>query len=622
MTLCRLIAPDWLMSKNPQLPRAIEGQFTNEEIKAYNSDGYNIYYFPNSPSSYKAGTTVDGTHIDVFTYAFVDFDLKSGTYPDKDAFYEALAASGIQPTKVVDSGNGVHAYWHITNLDSKSYLHFQARLVRKFNTDPAVGKLLQLMRLPGTVNTKRENTMSLCSTVFEENISYTAEEFNKLLPVLTKDDELKCKRHYDTTFNINQTQVSDAMPPKFGEFLKNNEEAKQLWSSTSDDRSKSDFRLAHLMFANEFTKEEAASVLMNSAKALERAPIHRQTYAGNIVDKIWTFELKPEDADKLDLSDSIEQLKQRSTADNLTGKPFRCHPCIDNTVHGFRLGQVLGLVAGSGVGKTSFALNMFQWFAQRNPEYHHFFIPLEQPANEIADRWTTMCGKDTSLHSKIQVMSNYDKDGNFRNLSLDDIQDYINKYQRVKGVKVGCVVIDHIGVLNKHNRNGEMEGLVDVCHRMKQFAVNTKTFLVMQSQTNRMKAGIGDIELDKDAAYGTMYFEAYVDYLVTMWQPLKRMHSIEGCPTVTAFKFCKIRHKKARKDVIKEDTPYYMYFDSDLERLRDMTEDEEESFKAFLPEALKKRSTEKSSGLVVYQSVPYKQEGKDVNPNTRSFTSS
>jgi hypothetical protein len=609
MLLCRLILPEWKLKEDSKLTRVLEKEFTPEEIKHFNSIGYNCYYLPNGPSSYDPSVTVDGTHIDDFKYVFVDCDLKDKKYKDKLDFIETIATSGLEPSKVVDSGNGVHVYWKVTDLDAKSYLRFQRRLMRLFNTDEAVGQLFQLMRLPGTYNTKVKDSNLLCEVLHESDVVYSSEELNNLLPAITIEDEKYCNHHFDRTFNINQAVISDEIPPKFGKLLMQNHEVKDLWSSPTDDRSKNDFRLGHIMFANGFTKDEAASVLVNSAKALQRAPVHRISYASNIVDKIWTYELA-EDKEELLLSLSIKQILEKTNGE-VKGQPFRCHPRIDNTAHGFRLGQVIGLVAGSGVGKTAFALNMFRWFSQTNPDYHHFFIPLEQPANEIADRWKTMCGNDTSLNDKIHVISNYDDEGNFRHLSFDEIREYVEKFQKVKNIKVGCIVIDHIGALKKKGKDGENQDLMDICHSMKAFAVQTNTLLVMQSQTNREKAGIGDLELNKDAAYGTMYFEAYCDYLITLWQPLKRCHSEAACPTVTAFKFCKIRHKKARQDVIQEDVPYYMYFDSEVELLRDMTQDEEISFKFFLPKATNKRKADRKTEIVSYQSVPYK--AKDSN---------
>jgi hypothetical protein len=605
MTLCRLIAPDWALEKNPKMRKVLEGQFSDQNLLKFNKEGYNVYYLPNTPSQYTKGTVIDGSHIDQFNWVFVDCDLKDGVYPDKDAFFNALGEAGVLPTKIIDSGNGVHAYWRVSNLDAISYLHFQRRLMRLFHTDEAVGQLFQLMRLPGYLNTKREDNQVPCELLYEADIEYTAEQLDKLLPPITQEDAQYCKHHYNKTYNIDQkTDINDILPDKFGKLLKDNPEVKEIWGGPTDDRSKNDFRLGHIMFANGFTKDEALSVLVNSAKALQRAPIHRASYAVNIVDKIWTFELG-EEKEKSELSMSVKEILQRR-GDTLKGTPFRCHPRIDNTAHGFRLGQVMGLVGGSGIGKTAFTLNIFRWFIQLNPDYTHFFIPLEQPANEIAERWRVMCGEDESLHEKMHIMSNYDESGNFRHLSFEEIRDYIETWQKSTGKKAGCIVVDHIGALKKKGKDGENQDLMDICHSMKAFAVQTNTFLIMQSQSSREKAGIGDLELNKDAAYGTVYFESYCDYLVTLWQPIKRCHSEEGCPTVTAFKFCKIRHKKARQDVIQEDVCYYLSFDSDTEQMRDMTQDEETSFKYFLPKATNKRKMDRKTEILTYQSVPYK----------------
>jgi hypothetical protein len=597
-----MILPQWRLDESQGLRKVIEGQFTDKQIAEFNAQGYNVYWRPNHPSEYVKGTNVDGTHIDVWNYVFVDMDLKDGVYESKDAFFEALGEFPLTPTMIVDSGNGVHAYWRMSDLDVNSYLRLQRRLCRALKTDPAIATIPQLMRLPGYVNTKNKDAQVLCEAVYDTDEVYSCEQLDKVLPPIKPEDEKFCQTHYEKTYKADRdAPVDDTLPPKFGKLLQTSQEAKDLWTSESDDRSAADYRLGHLMFANGFTKEEATSVLVNTGKALQRAPVHRVSYATNIVDKIWTFEAEPEKAKGL--SSSISDILKRDP-NTLKGTRFPCSTIVDNTEHGFRLGQVMGLVAGSGVGKTAFALNLFRWFSEQNPDYHHFFVPLEQPANEIADRWKTMVGDFSPLHEKVHVLSNYDDDGTFRNLSLSEIQDYIIQWQTETGNKVGCVVIDHIGALKKKGAKEENQDLITICHSMKAFAVQTNTFLIMQSQTSREKAGIGDLELNKDAAYGTSTFEWYCDYLITMWQPVKRCYNEEACPTVAAFKFCKIRHKKAKKDVIREDICYNLFFDSNTEVLRPMTQDEITSFNYFLPKATNKRKADRKTDLVQYQSVP------------------
>jgi hypothetical protein len=488
-----------------------------------------------------------------------------------------------------------------------SYLKIQRRLMRLFNTDEAITKIFQLMRVPNTVNNKDPDDPKLCLVLESSEAQYTSEQLNELLPILTPEDEHFCVEHYNRTYNLDQTslKVDEKLPVKFGKLLETSKEAKEIWGGNTDDRSKSDYRLGHLMYAHGFTKEEAMSVLVNSVKAMDRAPKHRIAYAANIVDKIWTYEAT-QDKDTLNLSTTVKSILSKGES-TVKGERFPCYRWLDDTSHGFRLGQVIGLVAGSGVGKTAIGLNMFLGFVENNPDCHHFVVPLEQPGNEIADRWRTMCGDREYLHDKVHILSNYDDDGNFRHLSLDEIKEYILKFQRVTGYKVGCIMIDHIGALKKKGADGENQGLLDICHSMKAFAIQTNSLLVMQSQSSREKAGIGDLELNKDAAYGTMYFEAYCDYLITLWQPLKRCYKNEKCPTVTAFKFCKIRHKTKGADRIQEDVPYVLYFDPTTQHLRPMTQDEEKSFDFFNRQATQLRGQDRKTDLVTYTTIKTKE---------------
>lgn len=614
MPIYRCILPQYAQIANRELPKVVEGQFSEEQIIDFNKNSYNIYYLPNYPSIYSPGEIVEGFSIDTFEYVFIDMDLKDNTWINKDSFLDQLLIFPLAPTKIIDSGNGIHAYWRVSDLTAESYLKLQRRLCRYFKTDEAVSKIYQLMRVPGTLNTKDPDILKPCELIRDADIVYTSEDLDGALPHITTEDEIYCKTHYDRTYRLNNQTVvvEDKIPLKFSKLIKDNKEVKDIWSGQTDDRSKSDYRLGHIMFANDFSKEEATSVLVNSAKALERAPIHRINYAMNIVDKIWTYEEAP--SDFLELSESVSSILNRYGED-IKGDRFPCWRYLDDTHTGFRLGHVLGMVAGSGVGKTAIALNMFEGFVLNNPNYDHFFISLEQPVTEIADRWAALCGSRSSMHDKVQLLGNYNKDGTYRNLSLDDVEEYLLNYQQSKKRKIGCVVIDHIGVLNTKTKNGQNEGIMDICKRMKAVALRTNTFLVMQSQAPREKAGQGDLELNKDAAYGTVYFESFCDYLITVWQPLKRCHREEGCPTATAFKFCKIRHKKS-SDSIKEDALYTMYFDQDKQKLRQLTQDEEKSFDFFNKKCVNIRKQDRKTEVLTYTSVQWSGSNNDRTTNS------
>lgn len=604
--LARLILAKWAHSP-PKRP-VLEGEYTPEQLEAFNSEGYNIYALPNGPSQYTPGKPVDGSMVDKFNYIFVDFDLKSETYSSKEDFITALAAFSLEPTRIVDSGGGIHAYWQIINLDAMSYLRLSRRLMRLLKTDEAVGQIYQLMRLPGTVNVKQEDNPRLCETLMETDNVYTCEQADKALPPISQEDEVHCKQHYEKTYRLkSETKVDTALPLKFSKLISTSKEAKDIWAGNIDDRSRGDYRLAHIMFAHGFTRPEAMSVLVNSAKALNRAPQHQVSYAENIVDKIWTHELGVDKTAFKMLSSSVKDILSKTPDDeSLKGTRFPCYRYLDATHHGFRLSQVIGLVAGSGVGKTAVALNMFLGFVQNNPDYIHFFIPLEQPANEIADRWKTLCGSNTELHDKVHIFSNHDENGLPRLLSLTDIGDYLRDFQQHTGKKIGCVVIDHIGALKKGTtQRGETQDLQPLCREMKNLAIELNVLLVMQSQAPREKAGIGDLELNKDAAYGTVFFESFSDLVMTIWQPLKRCYSESGCPTVTAFKFCKIRHKNQQLDKIQEDVCYKLLFQPESGHLREMNQAEDESFRFWLTKATNLRKMDRKTDIVNYQSTDW-----------------
>lgn len=606
--LCRLIAPQWLVEDQSSglTPRVLEGDFSKEQILQYNQKGYNVYYLPNRPKDVKAALSVaknredrksiTGDQIDLFQWVFVDMDLKDGNYKSKEAFIEKLKSDqALLPTLIVDSGNGVHAYWKVSDLDLQSYPRLSKRAIRKFNTDESVYTPYQLMRLPGTLNTKDRNNKLKCAIVFKSDKVYTAEELNNLLPPITPEDEQKAKYSIDSvTGALEKKKVNYELPQKFNLLLRQNSRAKDLFFGAVQDRSRADFELGHILYADGFSEEEAMSVLVNVEKAKERRGSHQVSYAQNIINKIWVEkeELKPLQAK------SVADLLGKNDG-SLEHPRLYGHRLFDATQHGFRLTEVMGFIGGSGVGKTSSSLNQFKWFVQYNPEYIHLFVSLEQPASEIANRWSKMCGNDSTLHNRVYIIDNYTEEGDFKHLSLDEIKEEVFSIEKTTGRKIGCVVIDHIGIIKATPKNdGEFGGVQSICEAMKPFARATNTFLIMQSQTSRAKASIGDIELDKDAAYGTSLFENFCDYVITIWQPLKRVYSEmenDHKLTVVAYKFCKIRHKDVKKDSIQEDVVYACFFDPETETMRRLTSDEYEVYSFWNKQATVLRNKDKKS---------------------------
>lgn len=576
--LVRAILTEYAKEANPSLSRVVEDDLTFEQMDSLNTQGYNIYFLPNYPSIWQPGVNVDGAQIDRFEWVFLDMDLKDGVYSSKGEFINHVNTTAkIPPTSMVDSGNGIHCYWQISDLDATSFLRLQRRLCRLYKTDPAVCTIYQLMRVPGTMNVKRQDNIIKCDYIhFSDNL-YTAEQIDRWLPKITPQDEVYCEQHYNRTYQIQQdVKIDVKIPHKFLALLNSSREVKELFSGDVSDRSRADYRLAHIMQAEGFTKSEAMSVLVNCSKALSRTEVHRNNYAFNIVDKVWIFESST-DKDNVPLSSSVRDILRRGVSTK--GRRLNCWEVFDGTEHGFRTGHVLGLIGGAGSGKTTLTLNYMYWFAKLNPDSIHLFFSGEQTEEEIAATWVQLCrGNDDSLLDKLQILGNYNSDGSFRNLSLSEIESYAIELEKRMNTKIGCLGIDHIGILKKQGKDGEAQGIMDICHQMKAVATRTDTFLIMQSQSTREKAGIGDIELNKDAAYGTSLFEWYCDWVVTSWQPLKRIYAEKPDMTCNAYKYAKIRHKNVLKDRIKEDSVQILMFDPNTKRLNVMTEMQDKAF--------------------------------------------
>ena len=192
---CRLIPPTWLKDQGA---RVEEGIFKTDYIDQKNKEGFGAYWFPNHPHpegdfSYKHKKYLSGKDISEFKYAFVDMDLKDGKWTKED-FIKEVVNFGLRPHKVVDSGNGVHAYWRVKGMDRGDYTHLQMKLLRHFKTDESVWTVLQLMRIPGSINTKDKENFKEAKVVYESSESHRLNDFD-ILPKLSDSDSNKCDNH-------------------------------------------------------------------------------------------------------------------------------------------------------------------------------------------------------------------------------------------------------------------------------------------------------------------------------------------------------------------------------------------------------------------------------------------
>ena len=625
MRFYRLIKPNWgkptLANGKPnkdfvkeiQGDNTIEGcDFTLDFLRQKNHEGYNVYFFPNHPSKdiYAEGARyLSGKKVDTFSFVFVDMDLKDGIYASKEEFLEKLLSFKLKPTMVVDSGNGVHAYWRVSDLTRESFVLTQMALLTHFRTDPSVFTVLQLMRAPQFYNTKDMNNFKLAEIRVDSssNQTYSISEFPKEIYNLSEDKIVKVKNHINRLDGKLEIQLeheanADELPDEFFTMMRDNDVICGLFNrpkSYKGDRSAADLSLANSLRNRKMRKVDALRVIANTQKALDKGH-YRYEYAQLTVDKAY---------------EPTKEFQFKTASEMLEGEGSVPYPkvngprYIDGDVLGepWRKTELLGLIAGSGVGKTAVALDIIKKTIENNPHSNELFvfISLEMPAKMILKRWVKRVGKDSPLTERLIIIDNSDEDGMPRNIGLQQVYEYCNEIIEATGRSLGAVVIDHLHLLStqislKKNESGfkvepdQIVGKSDtqnisinkIASLLKPLMKSLKTFGIILTQTTKEK-GIGDTPIGKDGAYGISQYEWIMDRIITVWQPLMRIqHKIPN--RYLAYQYVKIREKH-EDDTIFENQARLLSYNMDTGSLKLTTPEDYKIFKHNLPEAVEAR---------------------------------
>lgn len=78
---------------------------------------------------------------------------------DKQPALEALITAKLKPSAIVETKNGVHAYWYAKTqvpVDYNSYRQVQRGLIKAFNGDESAKDIARVLRIPGTMHLKGE----------------------------------------------------------------------------------------------------------------------------------------------------------------------------------------------------------------------------------------------------------------------------------------------------------------------------------------------------------------------------------------------------------------------------------------------------------------------------------
>ncbi len=151
-------------------------------------DNYDIFFIPNIGGTKK----IDITDFKCF---FVDFDCgrdkNDNFYPlnyvkkFKDSKLQDLKKFEIQPNAIIETRNGLHAYWFIREeITYEKWNFIEKALIRHFNTDKKVSSPANQLRLPNSTWFKDKEHPFKCSILsfndFYTNIETYCNVFNLL----------------------------------------------------------------------------------------------------------------------------------------------------------------------------------------------------------------------------------------------------------------------------------------------------------------------------------------------------------------------------------------------------------------------------------------------------------
>ncbi len=258
---------------------------------------------------------------------------------------------------------------------------------------------------------------------------------------------------------------------------------------------------------------------------------------------------------------------------------------MDSLIRAWQKGDMTGILAGTGIGKTSLVMYIFKHILINNPEAVVSFVSLEMTATEIAEKWFKATENQPELADRFFIVENYNDDGTAKELTVTDIKLELQQIQDVTGRDLIAFAVDH---LLEINNNGSTD-FNPVCKELKNATVELDSHGFILAQTTKGK-GIGDIPVPRDGCYGTSRYEWLMTNIISIFQPLKRVQKDCDLP-VLGWQYAKIRYKN-KGDKVKEGMNYLLKFCFETEDLIELDTAEVATFKMYYEKVLELRQNE------------------------------
>jgi energy-coupling factor transporter ATP-binding protein EcfA2 len=270
--------------------------------------------------------------------------------------------------------------------------------------------------------------------------------------------------------------------------------------------------------------------------------------------------------------------------------------------------EVLGIIGGSGSGKTALVLEMFRHILMnsQDPNSIVIFVSLEMTTANIAKRWQKLVGPNSPLSYRLYVVSNYEDDGRAKCLTTAGILNECAKIKSCLGVEVESISVDHVHIIEPISG----EDVNQMCKRLKEMAVQLNAFVIMLSQTTKGKEGeFCDKPLDQDASYGNSAFKTISTHIITIHRPLAIVQA-ETDLRVLSWGYVKIREQH-KDDKLFVGQFQLLHYDLDTGHLRRLTKDEMFEFSNYYALVRERKAEREDAGELVYYNTKVFDNGKN-----------
>ena len=233
-----------------------------------NSNEYGIYWTANAvPVNFMRKPSK--ANIAAARFAYVDIDPpKTGGAFDRPSILAALESHDCPPSFVIDSGNGLQAFWRLCedHADLAEVESINRQLRDYYDADPACWNIDRLMRLPGSVNwptmvkKARGRKPVMASVAIADNgLAYWPKEIAVAFPATKPQSEA---REVDLSLANVPGVIARKAPADLG--IAVGSSLYDLITSPIDgDRSGAGLRCVRMMAYDGFSDAEIAGILAN-----------------------------------------------------------------------------------------------------------------------------------------------------------------------------------------------------------------------------------------------------------------------------------------------------------------------------------------------------------------------